>query len=63
MAEELRKEEDLEVAVVKGELLELRIDVDGKKAVETSRLWYPLPSRMVREALEFLGKQRATVLN
>lgn len=57
MAEELRKEEGLEVRVVKGGLLELSVDVDGEKAVETSRLWYPLPSRMVTEALEFLGKQ------
>jgi hypothetical protein len=57
VAEELRKEEGLEVAVVKGGLLELSVDVDGEKAIETSRLWYPLPSRMVKEALEFLGKQ------
>ena len=57
MAEELRKEEGLEVAVVKGGLLELSVDVDGEKAIETSRLWYPLPSTMVRETLEFLGKQ------
>ena len=57
MAEELRKEEGLEVAVMKGGLLELSVDVDGEKAIETSRLWYPLPSKMVRDALEFLGKQ------
>ena len=57
MAEELRKEEGLEVAVVKGGLLELSVDVDGEKAIETSRLWYPLPRGMVKEALEFLGKQ------
>jgi len=57
VAEELRKEEGLEVAVVKGGLLELSVDVDGEKTIETSRLWYPLPSTMVRETLEFLGKQ------
>ena len=57
MAEELRKEEGLEVGVVKGGLLELSVDVDGEKAIDTSRLWYPLPSRMVRDTLEFLGKQ------
>ena len=57
MAEELRKEEGLEVGVMKGGFLELSVDVDGEKAVETTRLWYPLPSTMVRETLEFLGKQ------
>jgi len=57
VAEELRKEEGLEVGVVKGGFLELSVDVDGEKAVETTRLWYPLPGTMVREALEFLGKQ------
>ena len=57
MAEELRKEEGLEVGVVKGGLLELSVDVDGEKAIDTNRLWYPLPSRMVRDTLEFLGKQ------
>jgi hypothetical protein len=57
VAEELRKEEGLEVGVVKGGLLELSVDVDGEKAVETTRLWYPLPSTMVRETLAFLGKQ------
>ena len=57
MADELRKEKGLEVEVVKGGLLELSINVDGEKAVETSRLWYPAPSRMVTETREFLGKQ------
>ena len=57
MAEELRKDEGLEVAVVKGGMLELSVDVDGEKALETSRLWYPLPSRMVKETREFLSKK------
>jgi hypothetical protein len=58
VAEELRKEEGLEVGVVKGGLLELSVDVDGDKTIETSRLWYPLPSRVVRETLEYLGKEQ-----
>lgn len=57
MADELRKEKGLEVEVVKGGLLELSINVDGEKAVETSRLWYPAPSRMATEAREFLARQ------
>jgi hypothetical protein len=58
VAEELRKEGDVEVEVVKGGLLELSVDVDGEKVVETSRLWYPLPSSLVRKVREFLGKGR-----
>ena len=58
MAEELRKEGDVEVEVVKGGLLELSVDVDGEKVVETSRLWYPLPSSLVRKTREFLGRRR-----
>lgn len=58
MAEELRKEDGLEVGVVKGSFLELSVDVDGEKAVETNPLWYPLPSTVVRETREFLGRQQ-----
>ena len=58
MAEQLRKENDVKVEVVKGGLLELSVDVDGEKVVETSRLWYPRPSSLVRKTREFLGKER-----
>ena len=54
----MRKEGDVEVEVVKGGLLELSVDVDGEKVVETSRLWYPLPSSLVRKTREFLGSRR-----
>jgi hypothetical protein len=57
VAEQLRKEKDVEVEVVRGRLLELSIDVDGKKVIETSRLGYPLPSTLARRTREFLGKE------
>ena len=41
MAEELRKENDVEVEVVKGGLLELSVDIDGEKVIETNRLCIP----------------------
>ena len=56
MAEELRKENDVEVEVVKGGLLELSVDIDGEKVIETNRLWYPRPSGLVRKTREFLNK-------
>ena len=40
--------------VVKGELLELSVEIDGEKVIETSRLWYPLPSSLVKRTREFL---------
>jgi hypothetical protein len=56
VAAQLRKEKDVEVEVVKGRLLELSVDIDGKKIIETSRLAYPLPGTLVRRTREFLSK-------
>ena len=50
----MKEENDLEVEVVKGGLLELSIGIDGEKVIETSRLWYPLPSSLVKRTREFL---------
>lgn len=56
MADELRNENGVEVVVVKGGLLELSVAVDGEKAVDTNRLWYPLPGSLAKRAREFLTK-------
>ncbi len=58
MADELKKEGDVEVAVVKGGLLELSVNVDGNNVVETSRLWYPMPGSLVKKTREFLRRGR-----
>jgi hypothetical protein len=58
VAEQLRQEPDVEVAVVKGGLLELSVEVDGEKVIDTNRLWYPLPSRLARRTREFLDQKR-----
>jgi len=57
VAEQLKEENDLEVEVVKGGLLELSVGIDGEKVIETSRLWYPLPSRLVKRTREFLNSK------
>jgi hypothetical protein len=59
----LRKENDVEVEVVKGGLLELSVKVDGEKVVETNRLWYPLPGSLVKRTREFLTRSDLTDLN
>ena len=53
----MRRENDVEVEVVKGGLLELSVDIDGEKVIETNRLWYPRPSGLVRKTREFLNKE------
>jgi hypothetical protein len=57
VAEELKKAQDVEVEVVKGGLLELSVGIDGQKLIETNRLWYPLPSSLVRRTRELLARQ------
>jgi len=58
VAEELKAEDDVEVEVVKGGLLELSVEIDGEKLIETNRLWYPLPSSLVRKTRQLLSKER-----
>lgn len=58
MAEQLKAEDDVEVEVVKGGLFELSVGIDGEKMIETNRLWYPLPSSLVRKTRKLLGKER-----
>ena len=53
----MKEENDLEVEVVKGGLLELSVGIDGEKVIDTSRLWYPLPSRLVKRTREFLDSK------
>jgi hypothetical protein len=57
VAEQLRQENDVEVEVVKGGLLELSVAVDGKKVIDTNKLWYPLPSSLAKRTREFLAFQ------
>jgi hypothetical protein len=59
VAEELRKDSEIQVEVVKGDLLELSVGIDGQKVIETNRLWYPLPSSLVRRTRELLEERAA----
>jgi len=54
VAEQLKETNDVEVELLKGGFLELSVGVDGEKLIDTSRLWYPRPSSLVRKTRELL---------
>ena len=57
MAEQLKQANDVEVEVLKGGFLELSVGVDGEKLIDTNRLWYPLPSSLLRKTRELLDRK------
>ena len=57
MAEQLKQANDVEVEVLKGGFLELSVEVDGEKRIDTNRLWYPLPSSLLRKTRELLDRK------
>ena len=57
MAAQLRKEPDVQVALVKGGFAEFSIWVDGHSCIEASRLSYPRPSKVAQKVREFLAKE------
>jgi hypothetical protein len=57
VAEQLKKEPDVEVEMVKGGLLELSVHIDDRKVIETNRLWYPRPATILTRTRDLLTKQ------
>lgn len=49
VAAQLRKENNAQVEVVRGGLGEFSVYVDDRKVIDTNRLWYPTPSKIVRK--------------
>ena len=49
VAAEIAKDQGVEVTTVKGGLGELSVDIDGERRIDTNRLWYPMPSKVVRK--------------
>ena len=58
MAEQLNQANDVAVEVLKGGFLELSVAVDGEKMIDTNRLWYPLPSSLLRKTRELLDRKQ-----
>ncbi len=48
VAAQLRKENNAQVEVIKGGLGEFSVYVDDRKVIDTNRLWYPTPSKIVK---------------
>lgn len=56
VASRLREESGVEVETVKGGLGEFSVSIDGRKVIDTSRLWYPSPSKIVNQTKELLAE-------
>ncbi len=55
VAEQLKN--DFQVETVPGGLGEFNVFIDGRKAIGTSRLWYPRPSKVVAQLRQLLTKK------
>ena len=56
VAAELDKEPGIEVEKVKGGLGEFSVSIDDRKVVDTSRFWYPTPSKVVQKVRTALAE-------
>jgi hypothetical protein len=56
VAAQLRKETDTQVEVVRGGLGEFSVYLDDRKVIDTSRLWYPTPSSIVKRVRALLAE-------
>jgi hypothetical protein len=56
VAAELKKETDVQVEIVRGGLGEFSVDLDDRKVIDTNRLWYPTPSKVVKKMKALLAE-------
>jgi hypothetical protein len=49
-------ENDVDVQLVKGGVLELSVHIDRQKVIKTNPLWYPLPGKLVNQVRGWLNK-------
>jgi hypothetical protein len=57
VAAQLSKENGLEVETARGGLGEFSVSIDGQKVIDTNRLWYPTPSKVVAKTRKLLAQQ------
>ena len=55
VAAQLRKETETSVEVVRGGLGEFSVYFDDQKVIDTNRLWYPTPSKIVKKVKALLA--------
>jgi len=56
VAAELSKDGDVEVEKVKGGFGEFSVSIDGEKLIDTHRLWYPTPGKVVAKTKSRLAE-------
>ena len=56
VAAELENDSDVQVTIVKGGLGELSVSIDNRKVIDTNRLWYPRPSKIVNDIRTLLTR-------
>jgi hypothetical protein len=56
VAAQLKKETDAQVETVRGGLGEFSVHIDGRKVIDTNRLWYPTPSKIVKKIQALLAE-------
>jgi len=57
VAAQLSKETNTEVQTVKGGLGEFSVFIDGKKVINTNRLWYPSPKNIVTKTRALMTRK------
>ena len=56
VAAQVTKEDDTQVETVRGGLGEFSVHIDGRKVIDTNRLWYPTPSKIVKKIRALLAE-------
>lgn len=54
VAARLRKENGVQAETVKGGLGEFSVYIDSEKVIDTNRLWYPRPGKIVKKIQKLL---------
>jgi hypothetical protein len=55
VAAQLRRENNVQVETVRGGLGEFSVYIDDRKIIDTNRLWYPTPSKIVKKIQALLA--------
>jgi hypothetical protein len=56
VAAQLNEDSNVEAETVKGGLGEFSVYIDGQKKIETNRLWYPSPAKVVKQVRALLAE-------
>lgn len=56
VAAQLKKENNVQAETVRGGLGEFSVYIDDRKIIDTNRLWYPTPSKIVKKVQALLAE-------